>query len=162
MNTERRRKLARDREKKREKQTCVMCDKDKICRYGGPTCGYCYTRHKNPKLHERVLISNKKYKETDRGRFVKIKSQAKDRGKEFFLSEVFYKKMTNKPCFYCNKEFDGGVWADRIDNNKGYLEDNVLPCCGSCNHIRNVHLTVEEMKVAMAAVLAYRIEGNDD
>lgn len=50
-----------------------------------------------------------------------------------------------------------GVGLDRIDNDsRRYDVTTVLPCCGSCNMTRGDRLTVEEMKVAMDAVLAYR------
>ena len=26
---------------------------------------------------------------------------------------------------------------DRVDSNKGYTDDNVVPCCGSCNQLKN-------------------------
>lgn len=45
---------------------------------------------------------------------------------------------------------------DRKDNSLGYIIDNVLPCCGDCNKVRNTVLTVEEMEVAMKAVLVFR------
>ena len=43
-----------------------------------------------------------------------------------------------------------------MNNEKGYEEGNVLPCCKDCNSVRQDVLTVEEMKVAMKAVLKYR------
>lgn len=153
---ERRRYLAREREKKRVKQDCIKCLKNKICRYAGPLCQGCYGKYKNPSIYKKILASNKKYSKTPAGMFCKIKTQAKYRNKEFLLSKEFYKDLTKKPCNYCNSPFDGGIWADRIDNSQGYTEDNVLPCCGACNHIRNSYLTVEEMEVAMKAVIEYR------
>jgi hypothetical protein len=66
--------------------------------------------------------------------------------------------MWAKGCFYCKSDISnvGGVGLDRIDNDKGYIKTNVLPCCGSCNLIRGYNLTVKEMKVAMTAVMELR------
>lgn len=153
---ERQNRLAREREKRREKQECCECKKLKICRYSGPLCQTCYAKFKNPTLYGKILARNKKYSKTFDGRFAKIKLQAKYRNKPFNLSKEFYKELLEKPCYYCNRLYDGGIWADRIDNSLGYYEDNILPCCGSCNQIRCIHLTVEEMKIAMEAVLSFR------
>lgn len=65
--------------------------------------------------------------------------------------------ITNK-CEYCQKSLteETGCSLDRIDHTQGYHSTNVVPCCGSCNQIRNIHLTFDEMKVAMNAVVKYR------
>lgn len=69
-------------------------------------------------------------------------------------------EISSRPCHYCNNEMgktEGyGVNLDRIDCSKGYSKDNVIPCCGICNKIRNNFWTVDEMKVAVKAVLEYR------
>jgi hypothetical protein len=49
-----------------------------------------------------------------------------------------------------------GAHLDRIDNNKGYLFNNVLPCGSLCNSIRMNNLTVEETKDCINAILAGR------
>jgi hypothetical protein len=63
-----------------------------------------------------------------------------------------------KGCHYCFSSLltETGIGLDRINNNLGYSLDNVLPCCGNCNKIRQDKLTVEEMKVAMSAIINYR------
>jgi hypothetical protein len=63
-----------------------------------------------------------------------------------------------QPCHYCGGMLldETGCGLDRRNNSIGYTIENVLPCCGVCNQIRNVHLTVKEMEVAMGAVLMYR------
>lgn len=34
---------------------------------------------------------------------------------------------------------------DRVDNNKGYLNYNVVPACDTCNAFRNNHVSFIEM-----------------
>jgi len=51
-------------------------------------------------------------------------------------------------CYYCNHDLEEtGIGLDRIDNDKGYLENNVVPCCWICNKIKGVIFTTEEMKI---------------
>jgi hypothetical protein len=86
------------------------------------------------------------------------KANSKARGRSWTISKKLHRVLLNKNCHYCNKSLlnETGAALDRIDNNKGYHKDNVLPCCGACNKIRNTNLTVKEMEVAMKAVLQYR------
>lgn len=77
--------------------------------------------------------------------FASMKAGAKRRGHKWNLSRKQVEKMTQKNCFYCglppsNKHqaysCNGGyVYSgiDRIDNNKGYMTENVVPCCDACN-----------------------------
>lgn len=66
-------------------------------------------------------------------------------------------RENNKKCFYCPNDLpEVGSGMDRIDNSKGYLLDNIVPCCTSCNKIRGNNLTHEEMVVAMNAVNTFR------
>jgi hypothetical protein len=69
-----------------------------------------------------------------------------------------YLARISSPCVYCQTSLlnETGCGLDRLDNSLGYAADNVVPCCGTCNQIKNVHLTYEEMKVAMIAILEYR------
>jgi len=70
---------------------------------------------------------------------------------EFELSKEEFKILTKKNCYYCNTEpkqvcftenrknkyiYNG---IDRIDSNKGYEINNVLPCCGFCNRMKLNH-----------------------
>lgn len=95
------------------------------------------------------------YQRNPETRYTRAKNNSR---KEFNVSKEFYIDVISKPCYYCFKSLSNetGSGLDRIDNNKGYLEDNVLPCCGNCNSIRSNKLTVEEMQVAMKAILKWR------
>lgn len=84
-------------------------------------------------------------------------STAKRRKLEWDISEEEYSIITSRRCHYCDGDLGrSGCRLDRKDNSVGYLKENVIPCCYSCNMIRNDLLTVEEMEVAMKAVLELR------
>ena len=70
---------------------------------------------------------------------------------EFDLTPEWFKEnIINKTCYYCGD--DKNIGCDRIDNNKGHLKTNVLPCCVVCNTTRSNNFTVEEM-VKIGAVI---------
>ena len=59
---------------------------------------------------------------------------AQKRGINFALPKTRFNELILQPCFYCNHKKEGEVnGIDRLDNNKGYQEDNVVPCCETCN-----------------------------
>ena len=62
---------------------------------------------------------------------------AKKRGIHFALSKSLFESLIIKPCFYCNYYKEGEVHGiDRVDNQKGYLEENVVACCETCNALK--------------------------
>lgn len=59
---------------------------------------------------------------------------AKKRNIDFKLSKDKFNALIILPCFYCNYYKNGEVnGIDRVDNNKGYIENNVVSCCLMCN-----------------------------
>src|SRR3990167_1204319 len=74
---------------------------------------------------------------------------AKNRDLEFFLKEDFAINLMKSNCYYCGRppsnvkkiEFSdtpllyNGI--DRVENNIGYTEKNVVPCCKTCNMAKN-------------------------
>ncbi len=83
------------------------------------------------------------------------KSGAKKRGYDFTLSIETFAKMTSKNCYYCGIKPSNSVQSysthstyiynglDRVDNQKGYSEENIVPCCKLCNRAKS-DLTYEE------------------
>ncbi len=78
------------------------------------------------------------------------KYNAKSRGLDFSLSEVNFLSITKMPCKYCGiypeKEYRGAnkksspyVYngIDRVDNLKGYIRKNCVPCCSVCNQAKH-------------------------
>lgn len=93
-----------------------------------------------------------------RTKFLYARADAKRRKLEFSVSNEFLHSLWLKGCSYCGKNLlvEKGVSVDRLDNSIGYIETNVVPCCGICNSIKSNILTYDEMKVAMKAILEFR------
>lgn len=78
------------------------------------------------------------------------------------LSLEEFKALSSCPCTYCGKKPGGRSWGflfnglDRKDNKKGYHISNVVPACKTCNQVKGEHLSFDEMRAAMRAVLRLR------
>jgi hypothetical protein len=77
--------------------------------------------------------------------YSQYKSNARKRNLDFELDKNYFKKITQQNCFYCGAEpncirkstsgngdyiYNG---IDRLDSLRGYVIDNVVPCCPRCN-----------------------------
>lgn len=112
-------------------------------------------RAEKSKIKPKLSIEDKIY----RFKFNYAKISARKRNLEFFITFDEYKKIIDNKCFYTGVNLlmeSGGGSLDRIDNNKGYTVDNVIPCCGWVNKMRGNYLTVEETRVAVNAILKHR------
>ena len=79
------------------------------------------------------------------------KNSAKQRGLTYDLSpETLFSKI-HENCTYCgnppskpHREYESFLYngLDRIDNDIGYVESNITPCCFFCNKMKGV-LSVE-------------------
>lgn len=67
-----------------------------------------------------------------------------------------YLRLKEGPCNYCTRKTNTGI--DRIDSDIGYwVEDNVVPCCGSCNFMKHTE-DAEDFMERMDAIAARHIE----
>ena len=94
------------------------------------------------------------------------KINAKNRGLEYKLTEKQFAKITKQNCYYCGakpnniskhpENFEDYIYngLDRIDNDKGYTIDNVVPCCHQCNSAKR-KLTLQEFKNWIKKVYHY-------
>jgi hypothetical protein len=74
------------------------------------------------------------------------RTSAEQRGHAFLLMRSEFDQLVRQPCHYCgvvagNRNGFNGI--DRVDNNRGYVTDNVVPCCGQCNFAKG-SLTMAE------------------
>ena len=71
------------------------------------------------------------------------RNNAQRRNLDFQLTPEEFKELVGQPCHYCGgysietnpKSRGNGI--DRKDSNIGYLVDNCVPCCATCNFIKN-------------------------
>lgn len=72
------------------------------------------------------------------------RSTDKHKGRSNDLTLEWYKRnIYNKECIYCGSKKNVG--CDRIDNTKGHLQSNCVPCCARCNLTRANRFSYEEM-----------------
>jgi len=84
--------------------------------------------------------------------YYRYKKSAKIRGLSFEITRDKFREMTHRECFYCGeypstlhmgtKTVNGGYLyngIDRVDNSKGYTNDNVVSCCVICNRAKLDH-----------------------
>lgn len=77
----------------------------------------------------------------DRCRIYGITSSAHSRDIPITLTAEEIINIIHQPCVYCGAEKANGI--DRVDSSKGYIQDNVVPCCSICNWMKNA-LSVED------------------
>jgi len=87
--------------------------------------------------------------------------QADKRGIAFDLSKDQVRDITSEVCHYCGVEpsqikkngdsiyIANGI--DRIDSDKGYHIDNVVPCCAPCNYAKR-NMTYNQFKTMIARI----------
>jgi len=95
----------------------------------------------------------KEYHESPKGRFDSYKQNAKKRDIEFCLTFEQFVNYWNSKCSYCGEEING-IGLDRINNNLGYIDGNVTPCCYSCNWMKR-DMTKEEFLQKCRKILSF-------
>lgn len=140
-------------EKSDEKLTGIdrlMSDKEYTKENTVPCCKMCnYAKNTlNPSNFVKMAIHIATFNKIFKGKLypeVFSSSTAQDYGRykkralakewDFELSEDDYNKITNEACYLCGKiQTDGyrnGI--DRIDSNKGYIDENMKASCKPCN-----------------------------
>lgn len=118
----------KQRQERKVLGVCTRCGNEIVTH---KSCEVCRTKanilyNTNKKLNEELrakrILSNAK---------VKYKSDIKF---TYDITLDFILEAFTKNCSYCEQGEDIGL--DRIDNEKGYLKTNVVPCCLTCNLIR--------------------------
>lgn len=122
-------------------------------------CARDITKAFRAKNKEKYRKEAYEYSRTDHGRYVTAKRAAASRGYSFSLTFDQFLVFIKSECFYCDGMFPKTVVGsniDRKDGSIGYEYHNCLPCCNTCNKIRNTFLTVEETVVAIHAIINFR------
>jgi len=89
-----------------------------------------------------------------RGRFGIGKFQAKRRGLSWLLTLEEFSGLQGLPCHYCGLPYTvvQGAGLDRVDSDRGYERDNVVPCCWECNQAKHDNFHHDEMMIIGQAI----------
>lgn len=124
---------------------CIVCGKQMVMGRkawikGKKRCKACNSRTNS--IIEKGLA-------TKRELYSRYKSRSKKRKIIFSLSFDTFVSLTSQNCYYCGakpsnttiNEAGNGDYVnngiDKVDNDKGYVENNVVPCCKICNYAKN-------------------------
>lgn len=92
---------------------------------------------KDPARAEKRREAMKRWARRDTSRYKSGIRNAKRRGLEWAITPEEYAELIKSPCFYDGSPLPPtGSGLDRIDSTKGYLPDNVVPCCQMCNQAK--------------------------
>lgn len=99
------------------------------------------------------LILAIKYRKTPKGKSIgylkAYKSIDGKKGRTCDLDQEYLIQSFIKPCVYCGYSSDG---VDRLDNKKGHIKSNCVPCCKECNCARMDNFTYDEMLIIGQAI----------
>lgn len=103
-----------------------------------------------------------RYRKSIGSRYGKMKARSLEiHSIETDMSKEVFSALLSDGYFYCFKDLSDscGVGLDRINPAHGYTKNNVVPCCGDCNMIRNLRITPYEM--LFVADLLTSLRAND-
>ena len=126
------------------KKICSICKEEKNYsdfskrsdRGGVPTpeCKIC-RRARDSKTYKNNPEYAKEYNATLKGRYSKYKTTAKSFNREFNISLEEFSSFWDKPCYYC-KDPISGIGLDRVNSDVGYILENIVSCCYTCNRMK--------------------------
>jgi len=71
-----------------------------------------------------------------KAKYIDYSHGAKKRNLDFGLNKDDFYKLIENACYYCDSISDGKNGIDRIDNNIGYINGNIVSCCYVCNMMK--------------------------
>jgi len=91
-------------------------------------------RHDNPQ-------ASRKYDKSIKGLCNTYRHGATRRNLVFNLTITEFAGIISQPCYYCGELQENFNGIDRLNNDKGYILNNCVPCCRMCNSMK--HATTE-------------------
>jgi hypothetical protein len=78
--------------------------------------------------------------------YTNYKKNAEERGLPFHITKSEWDTLIYSPCYLCGYQDNKGIGLDRVENTKReYTLENVKPCCGTCNSLKN-DMSLETIK----------------
>jgi hypothetical protein len=113
-------------------------------------CNICndYNNKQDAKRVDRVRnYRNETFKNIERY-YSDYQKSAKKRGYDMNLLYSDFHELVISQCHYCHyfkEQETNGI--DRVDNSKGYEKDNCVPCCETCNMMKNAFSSIFFIKL---------------
>ncbi len=108
--------------------------------------------------YQNICIScEQKINQTPHRKHICLKKSAKKRKYEWSLEPEDTSGLILSDCYYCGKPSQEEVklhGLDRVENDRGYHLDNVVPCCYECNIAK--HANTQEGFIDMCKRVAER------
>lgn len=149
--------------KKRENGLCLGCgcELDELlqgARGKVQRCEECYEKLitiESKRTRERNYLAERK---DNLERHYKVYNiGATKRNLSFNISIEAFETLVNSPCEYCGYHQDHeAIGVDRIDNTRGYEDDNVVPCCKTCNRMKG-DLTLHEFTSHIEKIIGHYV-----
>lgn len=91
----------------------------------------------NKKIKEKISYPNA-FEDCKNVSYSDYHRRANKKSIEFNITKKLFEEIKSLACYLCGKENDVSniIGIDRVDSKKGYVEDNIMPCCKSCNYIK--------------------------
>ena len=65
---------------------------------------------------------------------------ANKRDLDILITFDVFCELVNYPCYYCDYFKEGSIIGiDRINNDIGYIKENIVPCCENCNYMKSFY-----------------------
>ena len=104
-------------------------------------------RDSSPEYRKKQSAKTREYQKNNplKNAWVQYRTSARVRNLEFKLDKDVFNLIISDNCIYCGHNPSPINGIDRVDNTKGYLVGNCVPCCVICNKAK-ASLTLEEFK----------------
>lgn len=131
---------------------CKRCNEAFPFGAGRKYCNDCkYEARKESSKKQRERMREKRLERVANGDIKAIyepvirryENSAKKRGLEFYITIDTFVNYHKSNCYYCGDIMDRARF-DRYNNDIGYTELNIVPCCTWCNTMKNKY-TAEQL-----------------
>ena len=97
------------------------------------SCKNCCREYKKTN-QKRYSINMNRLNRLPKNRYKLYIYESRRKNLDFKIDYKYFNFLTKNICYYCGSKDSIGI--DRLDNTKGYLLDNCVPCCTSCNYAK--------------------------
>ena len=120
---------------------CVVCGKNQA-EEGKVACKVCRARSRE--YYHKHGEERANWYNTVGAKFSKYKSDAKRISRVWELTSDQASSLFTQPCYYCGDVPNGKLnGIDRQDSSIGYIFENCVPCCSTCNFAKQQLLPEE-------------------